>query len=187
MTIAVLTLHLVDGGWSIRTPDGAVEIRADEACLAGRCKPTGELTIDERGMWHLASIDVDLRWASADTVEVRTADSSWLAADFTTGVSLEGPVPAVPEEVTRWDRGVLPGLWFETSEPCRPPPAPNAGAPRTEPRSRAATGWLYQPLIAEAPGSFVQSKGGVPVVTPVTPIAPCKSGGTRDAGEAKKK
>jgi hypothetical protein len=160
MTVAMLTFHLAGAGWTIASPDGKFKIDAQKACIDASCKPTGEVKVDERGIWTLASMDAELRWASPETVEIRTATGTWVPADFRR--SAEGgaaperlPSTALVDEVTRWDRGVLPGLWTMGTAACAP----------------GTVAWHYQPILAELPALGVAE--GKPVAKGAR-TEPCK-------------
>ena len=62
------------------------------------------------------------------------------------------------EQVTRWDRGVLPGVWTLGTASCQ------AGK----------EAWAYQPILTKAPVSMVA--GGK--VAEGARTEPCKGGGT---------
>lgn len=114
----VVVMTLV-GAWTIKSPDGEFTITPAKACAAKDCVDTGKVKIDERGMWLLESLDVDLRWNSPTTVQIRKPRQAWVTAELVFDEPLDVSVPKAPEEATRWERGVLPGRWIEAKLKCK--------------------------------------------------------------------
>ena len=135
----LLTLTLLGTGWVISSPGGEYTIDAEKACAAKDCKPTGEVQIDERGFWLLPSLDVDLRWASPTTVEIRKPRGAWVAAELTYPKPEGAPNPKAAEQVTQWERGVLPGRWVVATDAC----------------TAGSQAWFFDPLISDVAGRRV--------------------------------
>lgn len=119
----VLVMTLV-GAWTIKSPDGEFTITPEKACAAKDCVDTGKVKIDERGMWLLESLDVDLRWNSTTTVQIRKPRQPWVTAELVFTDPVEVNIPKDAEEATRWDLGVLPGRWIEAKLKCKGEPQP---------------------------------------------------------------
>lgn len=132
----LLTLQLLGSGWVISSPGGEYTIDAEKACAVQDCKPTGEVQIDERGFWLLPSLDVDLRWASPTNVEIRKPRGAWVAAELTYTKPEGTPNPKAAEQVTQWERGVLPGRWVVATDAC----------------AADSQAWYFDPLVSSVPG-----------------------------------
>ena len=114
----VLVMTLV-GNWTIASPDGEFKITPEKACAGEECTATGPVKIDERGMWLLESLDVDLRGNSPTTVQIRKPRQPWITAELTFAEPVEVKIPKEGEEASRWDLGVLPGRWIEAKLKCK--------------------------------------------------------------------
>lgn len=114
----VLVMTLV-GAWTISSPDGEYTITPEKACAGKDCVDTGKVKIDERGMWLLESLDVDLRWNSPTTVQIRKPRQPWVTAELVFTEPVEVTPPKDAEEATRWDLGVLPGRWIDAKLKCK--------------------------------------------------------------------
>lgn len=114
----VLVMTLV-GEWTIASPAGEFKITPEQACAGETCVETGKVKIDERGMWLLESLDVDMRWNSPTTVQIRKPRQPWITAELTFANPVEVKIPKEGEEASRWDLGVLPGRWIDAKLKCK--------------------------------------------------------------------